>query len=224
MKRTLLLLPVLLAALTGRAQSEADILIRNARIADGTGNSWYYGEVSVKDGRILAVSRQPQNLRAAKVIDAGGRIVAPGFIDVHTHIEDDEFKVPTAESFLLDGVTTVITGNCGSSNTDLANYFRQLDSMTISINVASLIGHNDVRRAVMGSTDRPPTAEEQQRMEALVEKAMQDGAVGLSTGLIYVPGNYAKTPEVVGLARAAAKHGGVYATHMRNEGMPWKQR
>ncbi|WP_126249235.1 N-acyl-D-amino-acid deacylase family protein [Chitinophaga rhizosphaerae] len=218
MKRKLLLLPALLAALAGRAQSGADILIRNARIADGTGNSWYYGEVSVKDGRILAVTRLPQSLRAAKIIDAGGRIVAPGFIDVHTHIEDDEFKVPTAESFLMDGVTTVVTGNCGSSNTDLARYFHQLDSMTISINVASLIGHNDVRRAVMGSTNRAPTAEEQRKMESLVEKAMQDGAVGLSTGLIYVPGNYAQTPEVVGLAKAAAKYGGVYATHMRNEG------
>lgn len=218
MKRTLLLLPALLAAMAGFAQSEADILIRNARIADGTGNSWYYGEVSVKDGRILAVTRQPQNLRAAKTIDAGGRIVAPGFIDVHTHIEDDEFKVPTAESFLMDGVTTVITGNCGSSNTDLGRYFQQLDSMTISINVASLIGHNDVRRLVMGSTNRMPTADEQQKMERLVEKAMEDGAVGLSTGLIYVPGNYAQTNEVVGLAKAAAKHGGVYATHMRNEG------
>lgn len=218
MKKTLFLLPALLAAMAGFAQSEADILIRNARIADGTGNSWYYGEVSVKDGRILAVTRQPQTLRATKTIDAGGRIVAPGFIDVHTHIEDDEFKVPTAESFLMDGVTTVITGNCGASNIDLGRYFRQLDSMTISINVASLIGHNDVRRAVMGSTNRMPTAEEQQKMESLVEKAMHDGAVGLSTGLIYVPGNYAQTAEVVGLAKAAAKHGGVYATHMRNEG------
>lgn len=218
MKKTLFLLPALLAAMAGFAQSEADILIRNARIADGTGNSWYYGEVSVKDGRILAVTRQPQTLRATKTIDAGGRIVAPGFIDVHTHIEDDEFKVPTAESFLMDGVTTVVTGNCGASNIDLGRYFRQLDSMTISINVASLIGHNDVRRAVMGSTNRMPTAEEQQKMESLVEKAMHDGAVGLSTGLIYVPGNYAQTAEVVGLAKAAAKHGGVYATHMRNEG------
>lgn len=218
MKRKFILIPLLFAALACLAQSDADILIRNARIADGTGNSWFYGEVSVKNGRILAVTRQPQTIKAAKVIDAGGRIVAPGFIDVHTHIEEDEFKVPTAESFLLDGVTTVVTGNCGSSNTDLGRYFRQLDSMTISINVASLIGHNDVRRAVMGSTDRRPTPEEQLRMEALVEKAMKDGAVGLSTGLIYVPGNYAQTPEVVGLAKAAARYGGLYATHMRNEG------
>ncbi|WP_346316991.1 D-aminoacylase [Chitinophaga sp. YIM B06452] len=217
-KRFTLFPALLLAAFSVKAQTGADILIKNARIIDGTGNNWYYGEIAVKDGRILQTSRMPLNITAARTIDAGGKVAAPGFIDVHTHIEGDEFKVPTAESFIYDGVTTVITGNCGSSNVDLRKYFYQLDSMKLSINTASLIGHNDVRRAVMGSTDRAPSAAEQQQMEALVEEAMKAGAVGLSTGLIYLPGLYAKTPEVVGLAKVAARHGGVYATHMRNEG------
>lgn len=199
------------------AAQDCDVLIRNAKIIDGTGNSWYYGDLAVKDGRILQTGRLPLTLTATRTIDAGGLVAAPGFIDVHTHIEGDDFKVPTADNFIHDGVTSVVTGNCGSSHTDLSRYFFQLDSMKISINVASLIGHNDVRRTVMGSTDRAPGAEEQQKMEALVEKAMNDGAVGLSTGLIYLPGLYARTPEVVGMAKVAAKYGGVYATHMRNE-------
>ncbi|RPE13571.1 D-aminoacylase [Chitinophaga lutea] len=218
MTKRLLWLPLLLAGLGVHAQSDCDLLIRHAKIIDGTGNSWYYGDVAVKDGRILQTGRLPATLKASRTIEAGGLVVAPGFIDVHTHIEGDEFKVPTADNFLYDGVTTVITGNCGSSNVDLGKYFRQLDSLKTSVNVGSLIGHNDVRRAVMGSTDRAPSPDEQQRMEAIVDKAMQDGAVGFSTGLIYLPGLYARTPEVVGMAKVAALHGGVYATHMRNEG------
>lgn len=212
------LLFLALAAGAACKGQDCDILIRNARIVDGTGNSWYYGDLAVKDGRILGTGRLPETLKATRIIDADGLVVAPGFIDVHTHIEGDDFKVPTADNFIHDGVTSVITGNCGSSHTDLSRYFFQLDSLKLSVNAGSLIGHNDVRRAVMGSTDRPPRPEEQQQMEALVEKAMQDGAVGLSTGLIYLPGLYARTPEVVGLAKVAAKYGGVYATHMRNEG------
>jgi N-acyl-D-amino-acid deacylase len=111
----------------------------------------------------------------------------------------------------------VITGNCGGSETDLAKWFAELREKRISINLGTLIGHNSVRRAVMGAEDRDPTPEEQARMEALVEQAMRDGAVGFSTGLIYIPGTYSKTPEVIGLARAAAKYNGVYASHMRNE-------
>lgn len=219
MAKWLFLLPVFFAgSLACKAQTDCDILIRHAKIIDGTGNSWYYGDVAVKNGKVLRTGTLPPNFSAAKTIDAKGLVVAPGFIDVHTHIEGDEFKTPTAESFIYDGVTTVITGNCGSSNIDLGAYFKQLDSMKLSINVGSLIGHNDIRRTVMGSTDRAPSAVEQQQMEALVEKAMQDGAVGLSTGLIYLPGLYARTPEVVGMAKVSARHGGLYATHMRNEG------
>jgi N-acyl-D-amino-acid deacylase len=194
-----------------------DILITNGKIIDGAGNSWYYGNVAVKDGEIVAIGRNVTGT-AKKTIDVAGLIVAPGFIDVHTHLEGDEDKDPLAQSFIYDGVTTCITGNCGSSNVDIGKYFRWIDSLKLSINVASLIGHNDVRKAVMGRANRDATPEEQMRMNNLVEKAMKDGAVGLSTGLQYIPGVYSKTPEVVELAKAASRYNGVYATHMRYEG------
>lgn len=194
-----------------------DILITNGKIIDGTGNSWYYGSLAIKDGKIIRIGRDI-NLSAKKVIDAKGMIVAPGFIDVHTHLEEDETKDPEAKSFIYDGVTTCITGNCGSSNTDIGQYFHFIDSLKLSINVATLVGHNDVRKAVMGRANRDATAEELKRMEELTDKAMRDGAVGLSTGLIYIPGTYTKTPEIVWLAKIAAKYNGIYATHMRDEG------
>jgi N-acyl-D-amino-acid deacylase len=194
-----------------------DILIRNGKIIDGTGNSWFYGDVAVKDGKIINVGRQ-LNFSAPKTIDATGLIVAPGFIDVHTHLEGDETKDPNATNFIMDGVTTCITGNCGSSNTDIGNYLRFIDSVKLSINVATLIGHNDVRKSVMGRVNRDATSQEMQQMENIVDKAMRDGAVGLSTGLIYIPGTYTKTPEIVELAKIAAKYNGVYASHMRDEG------
>jgi len=192
-----------------------DILIKNGKIVDGSGNSWFYGDVGIVKGKTVAVGKLSG--KATKTLDAKGLIVAPGFIDVHTHIEGNDLRVPTAPNFILDGVTSVVTGNCGSSNTDIARYFRQLDSVKTSINVATLVGHNDVREAVMGESRRDPTAEEQKKMEELVERAMLDGAVGFSTGLIYVPGTYSKTPEVIGLAKAAAKYNGVYASHIRDE-------
>ncbi len=193
-----------------------DLIIKDGKIIDGTGNSWYFGDVGVTNGKITSIGKL-SSASAKKVIDAKGLIVAPGFIDVHTHIEGGEFVTPTADNFIMDGVTSVVTGNCGGSNDDLGKYFRKLDSAKLSINVASLIGHNTVRRAVMGDLQRDPSAEEQRKMEDLVRKAMEAGAVGLSTGLIYVPGTYSKTPEVVGLAKAASQYGGVYASHIRNE-------
>lgn len=194
-----------------------DVLIKNGKVLDGTGNSWYYADIAVKDGKIVLIQKD-LGTNAKKLIDAKGLIVAPGFIDVHTHIEGNEPETPTADNFIFDGVTTVVTGNCGSSNVDMAKYFRFIDSLRLSINVASLIGHNDVRKSVMGKANRDATDAELLQMENLVEKAMKDGAVGLSTGLIYIPGTYSKTSEVVALAKAASKYGGVYATHMRDEG------
>jgi N-acyl-D-amino-acid deacylase len=196
---------------------ECDILIKNGRIIDGTGNSWYYGNVAIKNGKISGIGRDI-NPSARRTIDAKGMIIAPGFIDVHTHIEDDERKQPTADNFIYDGVTTVVTGNCGQSNANIGDYMKWLDSLRLSINVATLIGHNDVRKAVMGRANSDATPAELQQMEAIVEKAMRDGAVGLSTGLIYIPGTYTKTPEIVALAKVAAKYNGVYASHMRDEG------
>jgi len=199
------------------AQSTYDVILRNGKIIDGTGNSWYYGDIAIKDGRIAAIQKHI-NADAAKTIDAAGLIVAPGFIDVHTHIEGDEVKTPTAGNFILDGVTTVITGNCGSSSVNIGRYLHFIDSLQLSINVATLIGHNDVRRAIIGTANRDPNEEELKKMEGIVEQGMKDGAVGFSTGLIYIPGTYSKTPEIIALAKEAARYNGVYASHMRDEG------
>ncbi|MBD0280554.1 MAG: amidohydrolase family protein, partial [Flavisolibacter sp.] len=217
MKVYVFLLLFLFAATILPAQNSVDILIVNGRILDGTGNSWFRGNVAVEGGKIVRVGSF-SNISAKKVIDAKDLIVAPGFIDVHTHIEGDEFKNPTADNFILDGVTTVVTGNCGASNVDIKKYLWQIDSLKPSINVATLIGHNDVRKTVMSTANRTPTEEELRKMEALVAQAMQDGAVGFSTGLIYIPGTYSKTEEIIRLAKAAAHYHGVYTTHMRDEG------
>jgi N-acyl-D-amino-acid deacylase len=217
MFRIIPVITCLLCPLLCFAQNHADVIIKNGKIIDGTGNSWFYGDIAVKEGKILSIGKL-SGWRAGKIIDATGLIVAPGFIDVHTHIEDDEVRNPFATNFIYDGVTTVITGNCGASNVDLKKYFKYLDSLRLSVNVASLIGHNDVRKEVMGRTSRIPTESELKRMEAIVEQAMKDGAVGLSTGLIYIPGTYSKTEEIIKLAKVASKYNGVYATHMRDEG------
>jgi len=195
---------------------KADILIKNGKIIDGTGNSWYYGDIAIKKDRIVAVGLLP-NIKAKKVIDAQKKVIAPGFIDVHTHIEGDEKVSPRAESFIYDGVTSVITGNCGSSNNNVKKYFKFLDSLKLSVNVGTFIGHNNVRQTVLGTANRKPSAAELAQMESMVQKAMRDGAVGLSTGLIYIPGTYSETDEVIALAKAAAKYNGVYTSHIRNE-------
>lgn len=197
--------------------ADFDILIRNGRVYDGTGNPWYAASVGVKDGKIAAIGRL-EGKTADRVIDAQGRAVSPGFIDVHTHIEGALEKVPRADNYILDGVTTLVTGNCGGSFLNLDEWFRKIEAMGLGANVASLIGHNTVRNEVMGTSLRKATDEEIARMQALVEKGMRDGAVGLSTGLIYIPGTYSDTREVVALAQAAGKYGGVYASHMRDEG------
>ena len=204
-------------------QPSTDLLIKNGRIIDGTGNSWFYGDVAVQDGKILRVGNL-QNWTAKKTIDAKGMAVVPGFIDVHAHIETGIFERPTADNFIYDGVTTVVTGNCGNSADDLAVFFNRIDSMKTSINIASLAGHNTIKRLGMGLNNRLPTPEEQVQMEKLMDKAMKDGAVGLSSGLIYLPGMYSKTEEIVSLAKIAAKYNGVYATHMRNEGLKVTER
>lgn len=210
----LLLFPLSLVA----QEMQPDIVIINGKIIDGTGNNWYYGNIAIRDGKILKIGRDVQAGQAKRVIDARGLIVAPGFIDVHTHLEGDEARNPEAANFILDGVTTCVTGNCGSSNTDIGKYLHWIDSLKLSINVATLIGHNDIRKAVMGRANRDASPAEMKQMESIVEKAMKDGAVGMSTGLIYIPGTYTKTPEIVALAKIAAAYKGVYSSHMRDEG------
>jgi N-acyl-D-aspartate/D-glutamate deacylase len=209
--------------LVGQQRSEAhvsapvyDLLITNARIVDGSGNPWVRADVAVREGRIARIGRiAPET--AAKVIDARGQVLAPGFIDVHTHVESI-YSLPAAENFIRMGVTSLVTGNCGSSTTEVGEFLGRIKDKPLAVNLATLIAHGSVRRKVIGLDDRAPAPEELKQMEAVVEQGMKDGAVGLSTGLIYVPGTYAKTDEIVALARVAARYGGLYATHMRNEG------
>ncbi len=214
MGRTLILAGLLGA---GLALGQYDLVIRNARVADGTGNPWYRADIAIAGGKIAAIGRL-ERPGAARVIDAADRIAAPGFIDVHTHIEGSVLERPEARNFVADGVTTVVTGNCGGSRVDLARFFAQIEEKRTALNVASLIGHNAVRAEVMGRANRLATAAELEKMRALVDQGMRDGAVGFSTGLIYVPGTYSNSEEVIELAKVAARHGGVYASHMRDEG------
>ncbi|HEU4510386.1 MAG TPA: D-aminoacylase [Pyrinomonadaceae bacterium] len=193
-----------------------DLLITNARIVDGSGNPWFRGDVAIKDGRIARIGRLTA-AAATRTIDARGQIVAPGFIDVHTHTESI-YNLPAAENFVRMGVTTLVTGNCGTSTTNVAEFLDRIKEKPLAVNLSTLIGHGTVRRRAMGLDDRAPTAEELKQMESLVEQGMKDGAVGISTGLIYVPGTYAKTDEITSLARVVSRYGGLYATHMRSEG------
>lgn len=193
-----------------------DIVIRGGRLVDGTGAAARTADVGIRDGRIVEVGAL-SDAAARQVIDASGLVVAPGFIDVHTHV-DEIAEQPSIPHFARMGVTTVVAGNCGGSAPDLAAAFAEIEKARPAINYASLIGHNTVRREVMGTANRQATPDELRRMEALVARAMDDGAVGFSTGLQYVPGTYAETSEIAALARMSAARGGVYATHMRNEG------
>ncbi|MBA3765509.1 MAG: D-aminoacylase [Acidobacteria bacterium] len=192
-----------------------DVVITNARVIDGAGNPWFRADVALKDGHIARIGRVNRE-EARRTIDARGQILAPGFIDVHTHVEGI-YEQPEAENFVRMGVTSLVTGNCGGSVTDVAQFFASIREHPLAVNLATLIAHGSVRRKVLGLENRAPTPEEMRQMEALVEQGMKDGAVGLSTGLIYVPGTYARTDEIVALARITARYNGLYATHMRDE-------
>jgi N-acyl-D-amino-acid deacylase len=205
----------------GAQPSRYDVVIAGGTVIDGTGKPGVRADVAIKDGRIVQVGSVARG-QAADTIDARGLIVAPGFLDVHTHA-DDIASHPAASNFVRMGVTTVVAGNCGGSALDVADALAKVRDARVAINYATLIGHNTVRRAVMGSADRLPTPGEMARMKSYVWKAMADGAVGFSTGLQYVPGTYAMLPEIIDLARVAANAGGVYASHMRNEGTELEQ-
>ena len=194
-----------------------DTVIINARIVDGSGNPWFKGSVAVKDGRIVRVGRVDAS-GAKQVIDAKNNIVAPGFIDVHGHTEDI-FSNPKAENFIRMGVTSIVTGNCGGSAVDVKEFLGRYGKTPLAVNLGTLIAHGSVRTKVLGLNNVQPTPEDQAKMNELVSQGMKDGALGLSTGLIYLPGTFSKTEEVVELAKVAGRHGGVYASHIRDEGM-----
>ncbi len=212
---------LLFLGLVSASATQFDCVIRQGRVVDGTGKPAFFADVAIKNGRIIQIGKITGT--TDKEIDATGMIVAPGFIDVHTHADEvgDADARPferRAENFLRMGVTTLVVGNCGGSALDVAQFFRSVASNGISPNVCTLIGHNTVREQAMGgSFDRPPTSEELAKMKAYVEQAMKDGAVGLSTGLIYLPGVFSKPDEVVALAKVIAPYDGIYASHMRYE-------
>jgi N-acyl-D-amino-acid deacylase len=201
---------------TGQGQFRYDLLIAGGQVVDGTGAPARRADVAIKAGRIAEIGTIAK-LYAREVIDASGLVVAPGFIDVHTHA-DDLIDQPRAENFVRMGVTTIVAGNCGSSALDVGKALTAIEQAGASVNFATLIGHNTVRREVMGTANRNPSIPELDKMKALVWRAMADGAVGFSTGLQYVPGTYAHAWEIIELARVAGNEDGVYASHMRNEG------
>ncbi|HEY1947962.1 MAG TPA: D-aminoacylase [Bryobacteraceae bacterium] len=217
-----------------------DLVIRNGRIVDGTGSPWYSGDIGIVNGHIAQIGRI-EGAKTQRTIDARGMVVAPGFIDMLGQSELSILVNPHLPSKIFQGITTEITGEGGSiapQTTELlradrggyahygikpdwttfSQYFARLEKQGIGINLASYVGATQVRRVVLGDADRAPTAAELERMKALVRAAMQEGTVGLSTALQYAPAPYAKTEELIALAREATQFGGIYATHMRSEG------
>ena len=198
-----------------------DLLIQNARMIDGTGAPWYYGDLAVKDGKIAAMGKLTGD--AKEVVDAGGLYLAPGFIDIHSHSDDSILDCPTAESRILQGVTTDVGGNCGGSEAPsqtfpaMADFLAAVEQARPSINSATLVGHGTVRKAVMGYSREEATDGQIAQMQTLTARAMEEGAFGISTGLIYPPSCYSTTDELVRVVSAVAPYGGYYATHMRNE-------
>ncbi len=202
----------------GPDTSRFDVLVLGGSVIDGSGRAAQRLDVGIRGDRIVAMAPALARTRATSVIDAAGRVVSPGFIDLHAHLEP-LLQMPLAESALRQGVTLAVGGPDGGSPLPLAPYMDSVRRATTGINVAYLIGHNDVRRTVMGMSDQAPTAAQLARMQALVRQAMQDGAFGLSTGLLYLPGTYSTVDEVVALAQVASDAGGIYTSHLRKEGI-----
>lgn len=206
-------------AVTADSPIEANVVIGGATVYDGSNKPGRVVDVAIKGQRIAAVG-QFQTVGQPKIINGTGLVVAPGFIDLHTHCDTSGITTPEKRAllnYLTQGVTTVVTGNCGSGPVDVGDYFKKLESEKVSCNVLHLSPHNSIRQQVLGNVDRSPTADELATMKRLVNRAMLDGAWGMSTGLEYTPGAYSKTDELVELCRVVAAHGGIYATHMRDE-------
>ena len=221
-----------------------DFVLAHARILDGCGNPWYWGDLAIQDGRIAQIA-PPGTLSGRQTLDIGGRYLSPGFIDIHTHSDLSILVNRPAESAVHQGATTHLIGNCGMSPAPLDerhlaemrqswgrisnqpevtwgwrtfnDYLRFLESGGLGINLASLAGHGALRMAVLGLDERPPSAAELDRMKALLSEAMEAGAFGLSTGLVYPPGCFASTDEIIALGRVVSRYHGLYASHIRGE-------
>lgn len=202
------------------APIEADVVIRGATFYDGSGKPGQVGDVAIKDDRIVAVGKFTVAGKP-RVLDATGLVLAPGFIDLHTHSDFPLTEKATAANlnYLAQGVTTVVTGNCGFGPVDVSDYFDKMEKLGQGCNVIHQVPHNAVRNQVMGNANRAPTADELRQMEDLVDQGIKAGAWGFATGLIYNPGAYARTDELIALAKIAARHGGLYASHIRDEGL-----
>ncbi|PYX97038.1 MAG: hypothetical protein DMG63_15475 [Acidobacteria bacterium] len=240
--KTKLLLILFFGIFTASAFSQQyDMLIRNGKIVDGSGNPWFYGDLGIIGDRIAFVGHAAPEVKAKRTVDASGLIVAPGFIDMLGQSEENLLIDKRAISKLTQGITTEITGEGESVapfvKFDLAErkdyfehfhltvdwdsldqYFNRLAKQHAAINLATYVGAGQVRKKVLGMVNRAPTADELKDMEEFVGDAMLDGAMGISTALIYAPSSYAQTDELIALAKVASKYGGIYATHMRNEG------
>ncbi len=233
------LLVSVLGVASGAQADEYDLVITDGRIVDGTGNPWFYGDVAIRGDRIVSVGKVGP-ARTKRTIDARGLIVAPGFIDMLGQSEQNLLIDPRAESKVFQGITTEVTGEGGSAAPlndyilkeldpflkhfkltadwrTLGEYFARLERSRSAINLATYVGATQVRQYVLHDDNRPPTTAELDQMRALVAHAMEDGAVGISTSLVYAPAFYAKTEELIELAKVASRYGGVYASHMRNE-------
>jgi N-acyl-D-amino-acid deacylase len=194
------------------------VVLEGGNVYDGLGADPVVADVGIHDGRIVAVGDLKAR-RAGERLDVRGLAVVPGFIDIHSHGTRGVFRHPLAENYIRQGVTMIVGGPDGGSPLPVAEYLARLELHPPAVNFALMVGHGTIRRKVMGNEDRAPEPEELERMRGMVEAAMREGAFGLSSGLKYVPGAYAKTEELIELARVAGRHGGIYISHMREEGL-----
>ncbi len=208
------LLALLAMVRPGDAQ-EADLVLRNARIVDGTGAPWFRGDVAIAGDTIVAIGQRLP--RGRREIDVKEQIVAPGFIDIHTHAIRRITATPGADNYVRQGVTTLIEGQDGFSLLPIANLLTRAAALPLGVNFGTFVGHGSIREAVVGFDNRTPTGAELERMQEMARQGMRDGAFGLSTGLFYTPATFAKTDEVIALARAVGELGGMHISHMRDE-------
>lgn len=213
-----LLAVVIYFAVRTTGQPGFDMIIKNGTILDGLGGKPYRADLGIFKNKIKEIG-DLAGKGAPKVIDAGGLMVCPGFIDLHTHVDGDILKRPDAHNYIRQGVTTVLGGNCGGSEYPIGDFLKEMEKTKIALNFCTLVGHNTIRWKVMGNADRDPGQKEMAKMKQMTAQAMKDGAMGISTGLKYMPGAFSKTGEVIELAKVVQQYGGFYATHMREEGI-----